>query len=121
MLRLIVITGWMAALAFASGCDLRVDPTSHSFTVRITNDLSHAVIVKQCYQESCSSFYQTAVLKPGATEAAGAVDDGIANPWAVFLLNGRRVGCLPLLYTGMKNDAIVKVSSAERCVDRYRQ
>jgi hypothetical protein len=87
------------------------DPTESTFYVRIANDSSRTVLIRDC-EDRCYSQR----LRPGAVSAADYfASAGVANPVTVLTSDGEPLGCLPLLFDRVMPGLRVRASTASAC------
>jgi hypothetical protein len=103
----------LSLLAVAQGTS--IDPTELSFGVRLHNDTTGTVVLKQC-DATCGSFHEVDRLLPGGNVPVNfSSDGGITNLWAVTDAQGAVLGCLSRTYDHKVSDLIVQVSSYAPC------
>lgn len=102
----------IALVAEVGGTSL--DPTEQTFAVRLQNDTTGTVVVKQC-DARCDSFHEQDRLPPGGSVEVNTSSDDAANWWAVTDSTGRTLGCLPLRYEHKIDGLVVKVSHRTGC------
>jgi hypothetical protein len=101
-------------IGVAAGCT--TDPTENNFYVRIVNDTTRTVLLEDCGGHHCEKRSNPRRLKPGATTGPfNFASVGVANPIAVVAIDGRVLGCLPLLFHRIESGRRVHVSTAQSC------
>lgn len=100
----VVITEIVAAVLSSHGpyC-ASVDPTTCTISVRISNDTSKTLTIKDCIgtgSSPCRSFDLTKELQPGKTyDTLGRTDKEPPQPWLVTDENGKILGCVNMQFT----------------------
>jgi hypothetical protein len=87
--------------------------------VQIRNDLDRSVEVLKCKSNACDDFRRTEELGPGASFPASVSTSGVPNPWFVRELDGRPIGCLPLVVPEPMEGLVADVSNATTCSNSY--
>jgi hypothetical protein len=112
------VTGLVvAALVSAfivSACD-STDPTAQSFAIGFRNDAQRPLELRSCRDDGCRDFPDTWNLDPGETAKDNISDRKSITWWRVFDMQGRSLGCLPMVFDGKYDDVVVKLSQAEPC------
>lgn len=100
--------------AFLVGCG------SEPGSIEIFNDLGRPVELLQCDNNLCvGKFHLTGRMAPGGSFPANVSTSGVPNPWLVRELDGRRVGCLPLVMPTPTEGLVAKVSQFVPCRKTY--
>jgi hypothetical protein len=105
----LVRSGW-----FSRVHDNGIDPTTRTFAVRLYNDSSVTITLKQC-DSTCSTFHEELQLGPGGSTTANTSDENVNNYWLVLSNSGTRLGCLDLKYDHKVFGEVVKTSTAGPC------
>ena len=105
----LIRSGW-----FTSVKENGIDPTTHTFAVRLQNDSSATITLKQC-DLTCSTFHEELQLGPGGSTIANTSDENVDNYWLVLADSGAHLGCLDLKYNHKAFGTVVKTSTAGVC------
>lgn len=104
----------LALGAVVSGCG------SDDGFIEIVNDLERPVEVSQCNDNLCNGgFHFSDTLPPGASFEASVSTSGVPNPWLVRELDGKRLGCLPLVMPEPTEGLVARVSKFVPCEESY--
>jgi hypothetical protein len=107
----------LALLFFAailSGC-ASMDPTEQSFGIDFANNLSHAIVLKECGDDACRSFTDTWHLRPGATASDNISDRSVTSRWIAEEPSGGVIGCLPLSFDAKYAHVVVRLAQTVAC------
>lgn len=74
------------------------DPTESTFAVRIVNDRSVGVELRQCRDTKCGAIAETDSLTSGASVEVNTSASDSPNWWIVQDHSGHQLGCLNLQY-----------------------
>jgi hypothetical protein len=103
ILVLVIIEVVAAVLSSRGPYCASVDPTACTISVRISNDTSKTLTIKDCIgtgSSPCRSFDQIQELQPGKTYSTlGRTDKEPPQPWLVTDENGKILGCVNLQFT----------------------
>lgn len=109
---LLLVLGGIILLGLIPG---HIDPTEQSFEVRIRNDTSKTIVLKQC-DNDCRSFHERVRLTPGAVAKENASDEADVTNW--FLVTDESehpLGCLGLRFDRKIEGLVIPISHMGRC------
>jgi hypothetical protein len=111
-----VRAGLLAVLSVAIVSACGSEPGS----IEIRNDLGRTVEVLQCDNNLCiGEFHITGRLEPDNSFPANVSTSGVPSPWLVRELNGKRLGCLPLVMPEPTKGLVARVSQVVPCKESY--
>jgi hypothetical protein len=103
----------------ASACQANsIDPTEQFFSINITNDTRHTIVLRYCADDSCRSFGDTWSVGAGETTDTNISDREIFDRYTVNTKVVRLLGCLPLKFSHAYKDVLVLVSQMVPCPDQ---
>lgn len=96
-------------------CGVDVGGNDDLFNVAVKNNTSGTVTLGEC-GNSCASFADTWVIKPGQSASTGQDPDGVSRPMEVLSISKNVLGCLPFQFSKTPPDGtVVNVSQMVPC------
>lgn len=117
-LTLLAIVGIVYVSIFTKpGVNFIDDSGEHAVPVRIINDTTETLTVKQCKDSKCEQYAENELLKPGEGHLTNGANDDVKQPWEIFNQSSERTGCLNLQFLGqdIHNEQTVVLSKASAC------